>query len=59
MYQGTLSGEKAAWKMGSIANLSPARGRLDLSLFFGTVESSLVEMDFALGGMWCFIFYFW
>lgn len=59
MFQGMLFGDKAAWKMGSMSNLSPAQEILDLSLFFGAVESSSVEMDFAFSGMWCFIFYFW
>lgn len=59
MYQGMLFGDKAAWKMGSISNLSPALEILDLSVFFGAVEISSVETDFALGEMWCFIFYFW
>lgn len=59
MFQGMLFGDKAAWKMGSISNLSPVQEILDLSVFFGAVESSLAEMDFAMGGVWCFIFYFW
>lgn len=54
-----LFGDKAAWKMGSISNLSPALEILDLSVFFGAVEISSVETDFVLGGMWCIIFYFW
>lgn len=54
-----LFGDKAAWKMGSISNLSPALEILDLSVFFGAVEISSVETDFALGEMWCIIFYFW
>lgn len=44
--------------MGSTANLSPVQDRLDSSLGFGTVESSVVEMDFALGRMCCLIFSF-
>lgn len=53
-----LFGGKAAGEMESTSNLSPAWGILDLGLVFGTVESSSVEMDFALGRMCRLIFSF-
>lgn len=53
-----LFGDKAAGEMGSTSSLSPVRERLDLGLFFGAVERSSVEMDFALGWMCRLIFSF-